>query len=128
MPTATTDRPTSQDTSFHDRRLARRLKEDPEFQVEYERQRREIAAIDAIVHKLDALREQSGMTKAELARAIGKNPAAVRRLLTASGNPELRTVVAMAEALGAEVCIVTRRAPRRRSRAQAAKSKTLEPA
>jgi DNA-binding phage protein len=128
MPTATTDRPTSQDTSFHDRRLARRLKEDPEFQVEYERQRREIAAIDAIVHRLDALREQSGMTKAELARAIGKNPAAVRRLLTASGNPELRTVVAMAEALGAEVCIVTRRAPRRRSRAQAAKSKTLEPA
>ena len=128
MPTTTTDRPTSQDTSFHDRRLARRLKEDPEFRAEYERQRREIAAIDAIVHKLDALRERSGMTKAELARAIDKNPAAVRRLLTASGNPELRTVVAMAEALGAEVCIVTRRAPRRRSRAQAANSKTLEPA
>ncbi len=128
MPTTTTDRPTSQDTSFHDRRLARRLKEDPEFRAEYERQRREIAAIDAIMHKLDALRERSGMTKAELARAIDKNPAAVRRLLTASGNPELRTVVAMAEALGAEVCIVTRRAPRRRSRAEAAKSKTLEPA
>jgi len=93
------------DTGYHDRRLARRL-EDPEFQAEFERQRAEIAAIDAVVNELDALRERSGMTKAALARAIDKNPAAVRRLLTASGNPELRTVVAIAQALGAEVRIV----------------------
>jgi len=46
------------------------------------------------------------MSKAELARAIDKNPSAVRRLLTASGNPELRTVVAMAQALGADVKII----------------------
>lgn len=76
---------------------------------------REIAAIDAIVDELDALRENRGMSKAELARAIGKNPAAIRRLLTASGNPELRTVVASADVLGAEVQIVPRRrAPARR--------------
>jgi DNA-binding phage protein len=56
------------------------------------------------------------MSKAELARTIHKNPAAVRRLLTASGNPELRTVVAIAEALGAEVQIVPRKAPGRRKR------------
>lgn len=62
------------------------------------RQRRELDAIDAIVNQLDALREQQGMTKAELARAIDKHPAAVRRLPTASGNPELRTVVAIAQA------------------------------
>lgn len=103
------------DTSYHDRRLARRLEEDPEFRAEFERQRRAIAAIDAIVNELDALREQQRMSKADLARAIDKNPAAVRRLLTASGNPELRTVVAMADALGAELRLVPK------SRAQQAR-------
>ena len=93
------------DAGYHDQRLTRRL-QDPEFRAEFERQQAEIAGIDAIVHELDGLRERSGMTKAALARAIDKNPAAVRRLLTASGNPELRTVVAMAQALDAEVRIV----------------------
>jgi DNA-binding phage protein len=101
-----------QDTSFHDRFLAEQLK-DPAFRVEFERQQREIAAIDSIVHTLDALREKQGKTKAELARAIHKNPAAVRRLLTASGNPELRTVVAMAAELDADVMIVPRRVSKR---------------
>lgn len=111
-----------QDTSFHDRRLERRLNEDPEFRAEFERQQREIAAIDGIVNQLDALREEHGLSKAELARMIGKNPAAVRRLLTASGNPELRTVVSMAAALDAEVQIVPR-GPAARGR-----SRTREPA
>jgi DNA-binding phage protein len=93
------------DAGYHDRRLARRLR-DPEFRGEFERQRAEIAAVDAIVNELDGLRKRSGMTKAALARAIDKNPAVVRRLLTASGNPELRTVVAIAQALDAEVKIV----------------------
>jgi len=56
------------------------------------------------------------MSKVELARAIDKNPAAIRRLLTASGNPELRTVVAMAQALGAEVKIVPRPSKLRRKK------------
>jgi DNA-binding phage protein len=104
------------DTTYHDRRLARRLEEDPEFKAEFERQRREITAIDAIVNELDALREEQRMSKADLARAIDKNPAAVRRLLTASGNPELRTVVAMADALGAELKLIPK--PLRGSRAR----------
>ena len=98
------------DTGYHDRRLARRLREDAEFRAEFERQRSEIAAIDGIVNQLDALREEHRMSKADLARAIDKNPAAIRRLLTASGNPELRTVVALAQALGAEVKVVPRSA------------------
>ena len=111
----------TQDTSFHERFLAEQLA-DAAFRAEFERQQREIAAIDAIVHRLDALREQQGKSKAELARAIDKNPAAVRRLLTASGNPELRTVVAMAAALGAEVQIV----PQKRTKPP--KPRMLEPA
>ena len=99
----------------HDRRLARRL-EDPEFRAEFEKASREIKAIDAIVNALDGLREASGLTKAELAREIGKNPASVRRLLTAPANPELRTVVAMADALDADVVIVPRKSSTRRPR------------
>jgi DNA-binding phage protein len=93
--------------TFHDRLLAERMN-DPEFRAEFERAGREIAAVDAIVNALDSLRDTQGITKADLARDIGKNPAVVRRLLTAQSNPELRTVVAMADALDADVVIVPR--------------------
>jgi len=94
------------DKSGHDRRLSRRL-EDPEFRAEFERQRREIAQIDVVVRQLDHLREEVGMSKAELARAIGKEPSSVRRFFTADVNPELKTVAAIADALGARVEVVT---------------------
>ena len=94
------------DTSYHDRRRARRLKEDPEFRAEFERQRREIAQIDAVVRQLDELREEAGMSKAELARAIGKEPSSIRRFFTADVNPELKTVAAVADVLGARVEVV----------------------
>jgi DNA-binding phage protein len=116
MTTTTREKKVKLDTVHHDRRLARRLREEPEFRAEFERQRREI---DAIVNQLDALREEQRMSKADLARAIDKNPAAVRRLLTASGNPEMRTVVAMAHALGADIKIVARPA-RARTKSRAA--------
>lgn len=104
--------------SFHDRLLDHRLK-DPWFRAEFERASREVKAVDAIVNELDLLRTDYGLTKAELAREIGKNPASVRRLLTAPANPELRTVVAMADALDADVLIVprSRRGQRRTSAA-----------
>jgi DNA-binding XRE family transcriptional regulator len=106
---------TSPSSSYHDRRLAIRL-QDPEFRAEFEKASREIKAIDAIVNELDGLREAHGMTKAELAREIDKNPASVRRLFTAPANPELRTIVAMADALDADVVIVPRsRRGRRRT-------------
>lgn len=95
------------DTSYHDRELARLLREDPEFRAEYERQRREIEQIDSIVRQLDELRERAGMSKAELARAIGKAPSSVRRLFTAEVNPELKTVAAVASVLGAEIRVVS---------------------
>ena len=114
MAAASPDPQSAQATDYHDRRLARRL-EDPAFRAEYGRQRREIDSVDSIVRMLDALREQHGLSKADLARAIDKNPASVRRLLTAPVNPELRTVVAIAEALDAEVQIVPRKPARSRT-------------
>ena len=93
--------------SLHDRLLADRMK-DPGFRAEFERVSREIKAIDVIVNELDSLRATRGTTKAELARQIGKNPASVRRLFTAPSNPELRTVIAVANALDADVVVVPR--------------------
>ena len=93
------------DTSYHKRRLEKRLK-DPEFRAEYERSRREIRQIDEVIQQLDLLREEAGVSKAELARQVGKHPAAIRRLFTADANPELRTVAAIADALGAEIRVV----------------------
>ncbi len=58
------------------------------------------------MQQLDGLREASGYSKAELARLIGRNPSTVRRLFTAEVNPELRTVAAIAAALGAKIEIV----------------------
>jgi DNA-binding phage protein len=98
------------DTSRHRRLLDEQLK-DPEFRAEFVRAETEIAQVDAIINMLDQLRADSGRTKAELARQIGKQPAVIRRLFTAEVNPELRTIVALASALDAEIRIV----PRRRS-------------
>lgn len=117
-PVATAKTSTS---SYHDRRLARRM-EDPEFRREFEREMAEIAAVDAIVNALDELRSDHGKSKADLAREIGKNPASIRRLLTLDGsNPELRTVVAMAHALEADICIVPRGRRRRGGKSRRAR-------
>jgi DNA-binding phage protein len=96
------------DTGFHKRRLAEELR-DPEFRAEYERARAEIAQIDQIMRQLDDLRVQSGFSKAELARRIGKTPSTVRRLFSAEVNPELRTIAAITVALGAELRITRRK-------------------
>ncbi len=112
MATATTDRRTEQDTSYHDRRLARRLKEDPEFRAEFERQQREIAGIDAIVNKLDALRTQHGLTKADLMHAPCDNePCRDPASLDGVGQPP----VAYADRRRASPHASLRRMPTRRS-------------
>ena len=113
---AIADRSSTSTESYHDRRLARRM-EDPEFRRGFERVTAEIKAVDAIVNALDDLRAEQGMSKTELAREIEKNPSSIRRLLTLDGaNPELRTVVAMANALNADLCLVPRSKNGRRDR------------
>jgi transcriptional regulator with XRE-family HTH domain len=82
---------------------------DPEFRTEYERARREIDQVDSVIRQLDELREQAGLTKAELARHVGRDPSSIRRLFTAKSNPELLLVASIAEDLGAEVRVVPRK-------------------
>lgn len=100
-------------TSYHRRRTGERL-QDPEFRAEFERTRQELAEVNAVMQRLDDLRINAGLSKADLAREIGRNDAVVRRLFTAEVNPELRTVAALAAALDAEIQIVPRRKVRRR--------------
>ncbi len=103
------------DVSLHERRRAR-LVEDPECRAAYEQAAREIAQTDAVIRALDALRIELGVSKAELARRANRNASSVRRLFTASQmRPELPLIVALADALGAELRVVPR-SPRNRAR------------
>jgi DNA-binding phage protein len=99
------------DTSAHSR-LGAALMDDPEYRAEYEQSRLEIETIDRVIHQLDDLREQAGLSKAELARMVSRNPSSIRRLFTQQSNPELALVVAIASALGAEIEIVAPKKPK----------------
>jgi DNA-binding phage protein len=103
------------DVGLHQRLRARDM-EDPEYRAAYERAAREIAQTDAVIRALDTLRTDLGMSKAELARRVGRNASSVRRLFMAGqARPELPLIVAMADALGAEIRIVPRRRRARKS-------------
>ncbi len=80
--------------------LAENLK-DPEFAREYHATAARVATIDAVVNALDEARVSAGLSKAELARRIGVEPATIRRLFSANPvNPTLGTVVEIAAVLG----------------------------
>ena len=85
--------------------LARDL-EDPEFFREYVVESMRIATIDSVVNAIDAAREAAGLSKAELARAIRKEPATIRRLLSSdNSNPTLGTLAEVAAALGLRITV-----------------------
>jgi ribosome-binding protein aMBF1 (putative translation factor) len=101
------------DVSLHERRRADRM-QDPEYRAAYERAARELAQTDAVIRELDSLRIDLGISKAELARRVNRNASSVRRLFTASQTrPELPLIIALADALGAEVRVVPRAAKAR---------------
>jgi DNA-binding phage protein len=80
----------------------------PEFAREFHAARAEIAVVDkatnAFLRALDRVRIKRGLTKAELARRIGAEPAVMRRLVSAEGqNPTLTTLSKVAAALRMEM-------------------------
>ncbi|GAA2838838.1 helix-turn-helix domain-containing transcriptional regulator [Crossiella cryophila] len=80
--------------------LAEDLK-DPEFLREYVTESVRIATVDAIINTVDEALRRERLSKADLARAIGTQPATVRRLLSARNvNPTLGTVAEVAAVLG----------------------------
>lgn len=79
---------------------------DPAFRDAYTAARARIDAIDSVINDMDAAREQQGISKAELARRVGVSDAVIRRLFSAADrNPTMKTIVAVATALGLEVRI-----------------------
>ena len=93
------------DTSAHSR-LHAGLMEDDEYRNGYEQSLTAIRAIDRVINQLDSIREEAGISKAALARAIDRNPSSVRRLFTQRSNPELALVAQIAAALGAQLEVV----------------------
>ena len=90
--------------------------QDPQDRAAYEQAARELAQTDAAIRQLDSLRADLGISKAELARRVNRNASSVRRLFTASQvRPELPLITALADALGAELCVVPRTAEARRA-------------
>lgn len=78
----------------------------PEFARQFAAESARIAAIDTVVNALDEVRATTGVSKAQLARAIGSASSVVRRLLSEqSVNPTLGTVAEVAAALGVKLAL-----------------------
>lgn len=102
------------DSAFWDD-LAKDL-QDPEFLRDYVVESMRIATIDRLVNALNEAREAAGLTKAELARAIGAEPASIRRLFASgNSNPTLGTLAEVASALGMQVTLTPLPAAERRN-------------
>ena len=85
----------------------------PEFRAELRAARAHIDSVDGVVRALDAARIDLGLSKAELARAVGMLPESTRRLFTMKGaNPSLDTVMKLADALGLTLTFVPKKASR----------------
>jgi DNA-binding phage protein len=75
--------------------------EDPAFRRRYRLDAARVAQLDETLALLEAVREEAGVSKADLARHIQTNAVSVRRLLTSSpGNPTFATITKVATALG----------------------------
>lgn len=80
---------------------------DPEYASDHLLEWVRISTVDRIVNDLESERERLGMSKSELARAVHRDPAAVRRLLSqAAGNPTVETISSVAAAMGMKLELV----------------------
>jgi len=87
--------------------LQERLTGDPEFARQYLLEWVKVSTVDRIVNELDARRQDLGLSKSDIAKAVRRDPAAIRRLLSDStGNPTLETVSSVAAAVGLRVALV----------------------
>lgn len=85
--------------------LAEDLK-NPEFARAYIVESLRISTIDSLVNQLDNVRSSLGLTKAELARSLQLEPAALRRLFSAEQvNPTISTLADIASVLGLRVTL-----------------------
>ena len=80
--------------------------DDPDLLREFIMTSVRIATTDRLVNTLDEARKAAGLSKADLARTIGAEPATIRRLFTnGNRNPTLGTLAEVAAALGLQVTL-----------------------
>lgn len=99
--------PTTRRSAFWDE-LEKEL-EDPEFRRQFILERNRIETVDRVMNLLIDALEKSGLTRADVARAIGSHSSAVRRLLNLESgpvNPTIGTLSDVAAVLGFEVKLV----------------------
>lgn len=90
--------------------------EDPEFQRQFVLERNRVETIDRVMNLIIDALEESGLSRADVAKAVGSQSSAVRRLLNlGSGtvNPTLRTLADVAAVLGLQVQLVPMKAETR---------------
>jgi len=82
-------------------RYFQRSLQDPSYSEAHQRGTATVSAIDDLVRALDLVRVEQHLSKAELARRVGVDPAAVRRFFsTDARNPTAQWLVQVARALG----------------------------
>ena len=83
------------------------LQADPEYAQMHLLEWVRVTTVDKIVNQLESERAALGISKVELARAVRRDPAAIRRLLTdTAGNPTVQSVSSVAAAVGLKLELV----------------------
>lgn len=81
-----------------------RVLEHPNAREQYERGGRSIDLMTRMIRLVEDRRRQLGWSQAELARRVGVHPSVIRRLLAwQTGNPPLKTLLDVMDALGIHV-------------------------
>lgn len=89
------------------------------FRAELRAAREHIDSVDGVVRALDVARIELGLSKADLARAVGMMPESTRRLFTMkSANPSIGTVMKLADALGLELTFTPKKTSRQKHAAR----------
>ncbi|MEI8254559.1 MAG: helix-turn-helix transcriptional regulator [Deltaproteobacteria bacterium] len=106
--------------SAFDRYVNEQMKS-PSFAKAYAAARAEIKTTEQLLRALDAQREQLGLTKAQLARRAGMEPAALRRLFTSEDpNPTFSTITTLLAELDLRLVVVGQSAASKNRAPQAA--------
>ena len=83
--------------------------EDPEFRRHFVLEQNRIQTADRVMNLLIDALEKSGLTRADVARAVDSHASAIRRLLNqeaGAANPTLQTLTDVAAVLGFQVELV----------------------
>lgn len=89
----------------HDNRWFERQLADPEVRLAFDQER---ASLE-FIHQLDAVMSRSGVSKAMLARRLGRSRAFVSQALSRGRNLTIKTMVELAGACGYELHVLLRR-------------------